>query len=124
MATRATAPAPRAFLPSDLLLKISEPAAKPARTRHRLPQLHKRMHDLIPGLRQTAFVAKLLIQTVTLAKYKDRIKLVIDECAIKMQAAREFEDVARIPKAISSTELEKAILTDIRTDMKLKIHPR
>lgn len=108
-------------LPSDLLLKIAGHTPHAPSTLNRIRILNKRMHSLIPVIRQTGFVARHLLTKVHNAHQKEMVQAVIDECAKKIQAQRELESAnsskSLIDLALGSTKLEQHVLSEVQRQL-------
>lgn len=105
-------------LPSDLLIEIAEATPKPDVTLCRIRRLSKRTHDLITPLRLTIVVAK---QLQARSNYlpphdADILRLILEDCAKKVQAQREAEVDGKplLALALGSVALSQYLLKTLK----------
>lgn len=106
-------------LPSDLLIKIAEATPQPDVTLCRLCRLNKRTRELITPIRLTATVAKQLQQRPLSPSASQIVKLILNECAKKIQAQREAEKDGKplTTLALNSVSLEQHMLKNVKQEL-------
>lgn len=107
-------------LHSDILIKIAEATPEPDVTLCRLRRVNKRTHELITPIRVTAAVAKQL-QSMPLSPNSSQIvRLILDECAKKIQAQREAEKDGKplTTLALNSVSLEQHMLKNVKGELR------